>query len=77
MEIKFLGKKINGEDSSMLIIIVCVVGALVVVAIIILCIYCYCRTRKEIVNNNYEGVYTTVRYTAAVSEIDKNRLLTC
>lgn len=49
-----------------LIIILCFVGGILLGILVILCVCLYCRRKKEIVNNNYEGVYHSVRYTATV-----------
>lgn len=59
---------IKGSGSSLtLIIILCVIGLILLLILVILCVCYFRRKKKAIVNNNYEGVYSSVRYTATVS----------
>ncbi|CAB4014071.1 fibroblast growth factor receptor 4-like isoform X1 [Paramuricea clavata] len=60
---------IKGSGSSLtLIIILCVIGLILLLILVILCVCYFRRKKKAIVNNNYEGVYSSVRYTATPGE---------
>ncbi|XP_028412687.1 hemicentin-1-like isoform X1 [Dendronephthya gigantea] len=62
------GNKSDGTSHVTLIIILCVVGGILLGILVILCVCLFCRRKKEIVNNNSEGVYHSVRYTATPAQ---------